>query len=186
MPAAKKKKAVKSTKRAAKPTKAERVETSEGVQLLLGNMMEQKDREYYVETFLKLKAKADTANSHVRDFRKKAKEAGVNMKAMTDTLSMERLDPQEVADYLRQQMMFFRDRGMPVQLALYETKFDSIEKQATAMGWTAGINGRSPPIDLFPEGTPGHSEMSRAWNDAQAQVIENGKKKQPAPMFEEE
>lgn len=178
--------APKKTKRAAKETKAETVEASQGVQLLLGNMMEQKDREYYIETFLKLKDKLNTASSHVREFRKKAKEAGVNMKAMTDTLSMERLDPIDVADYLKQQMLFFRDRGMPVQLALYETKYASIEKQAEAMGWDAGMNGRSPPVDLFPEGTPGHSEMLRSWNSAQAQVIEDGqKKKLPAPMFEE-
>ena len=176
----------KAQKRAAKPTKAEKVQPSDGVQLLLGNIMEQKDREYYTMTFLALKAKADTATAHVRDFRKKAKEAGVNMQALTDTLSMERLDPLEVADYLKQQMMFFRDRGMPVQISLYEPKFESIEKQATQMGWDAGKNGRSPPVDLFPEGAPGHTEMMRAWNDAQKEIIESGQKgKQPAPMFEE-
>ena len=130
----------KAAKRAAKPTKVEKVQTSEGVQLLLGNIMAQKDREYYAVTFLALKAKADTANSHVRDFRKKAKEAGVNMQALTDTLAMERLDPLEVADYLKQQMMFFRDRGMPVQLALYEPKFE-FNRKAGHRRW-AGMPAR--------------------------------------------
>ena len=53
------------------------------------------------------------------------------------------------------------------------------------MGWDAGINGRSPPADLFPEGTPGYEPMLKAWNDAQAQIIEDAKKpSQPEPMFD--
>lgn len=185
MPAAKKKKSVKSTKRAAKATKTETVEVSDGVQLLLGNIIGKKDREYYTLTYLALKAKQDTATSHVRDFRKKAKEAGVDMEALTDTLKMERMDPLDLAAYLKQQAAFFQDRGLPIQIQLFEPKYGSVEAQATKIGWDAGLNGRSPPVDLYPEGTPGHPEMMRGWNDAQAQVIENGKKKLPAPMFEE-
>lgn len=180
-----KKKASRKPRRTETEVSHETVESSQSVQLLLGNMMEQKDRAYYMETWLKLKAKADTATSHLRDFRKKAKEAGVNVQAMTDTLKMERLDPLEVADYLKQQMMFFRDRGMPVQLSLYEPKYDSVEQQAQHMGWDAGINGRSPPIDLFPENTPGYEPMLKAWNDAQAQLIENARMDSETPLLQE-
>ena len=74
----------KAAKRAAKPTKAEKVQSSDGVQLLLGNIMEQKDREYYTMTFLALKARADTATAHVRDFRKKAKEMLEAAEALPD------------------------------------------------------------------------------------------------------
>lgn len=176
MPTAKKKKVVKSTKRAAKATKAETVEVSDGVQLLLGNIMEQKDREYYVETFLKLKAKADTANSHVRDFRKKAKEAGVDMKALTDVLAMERWEVLDLASYLKQMSAFMRDRGLPVQAALFETKYGSVDEQSGKLGWDAGISGRSPPVELFPEGTPGFESMMRQWNSAQRQIVEDGAK----------
>lgn len=135
-----KKKAAKKSKSSKSGTNVARVsiDTSKGVQLLLGNMMEEKDRAYYVETYLKLKAKLDTAASHVRDFRKKAKEAGVNMQALTDTLSMERMDPLEVADYLKQQMMFFRDRGMPVQIALFEPKFRSSNRLKSRRSRWAG------------------------------------------------
>lgn len=165
-------------RRKLKETKAEAVEVSSGVQLLLGNIIGQKDREYYLETFLKLKAKAATANSAVRDFRKKAKEAGVNMSAVDDVLAMEKMDPMDLADLLKQTMLLARDRGLPVQIQLFEPKYGSPDEQATKLFWDAGINGRSPPIDLFPEGAPGYEAGMRAWNDAQKQIVEDGKKAQ--------
>jgi uncharacterized protein (UPF0335 family) len=166
-----KKPAKKGGKKPAKETKAETVETSTGVQLLLGNMMAQKDREYYVNTYLGLKGKCDKANSDLSEFGKKAKEAGVDMKAMKQVLGMEKLDAIDVADFLKQMAAFARDRGLPVQIQLFQPKFGTLEAQATQLGWDAGINGRNPPVDLFPEGTPGHPEMMRAWNDSQAQLV---------------
>lgn len=169
--AAKTKKPAKSGgKKPAKETKAEQVETSTGVQLLLGNMMGQKDREYYVHTYLGLKGKCDKANADLSEFGKKAKEAGVDMKAMKQVLNMEKLDALDVASFLKQLAAFGKDRGLPVQIQLFEPKYGSIEEQATKMGWDAGINGRNPPIELFPEGNPGFVEMMRAWNDSQAQL----------------
>lgn len=173
---AKAKKASKPTRRKQKPTKDETVETSNGVQLLLGNIVGQKDREYYADTFLKLQAKANTANASVREFKKKAKEAGVNVQSMLNVLKLEKMDALDLADLLKQEMAFIRDRGLPVQLSLYEPKYGSIQEQATKFGWDAGVNGRSPPVDMYPEGTPGHEEMMRSWNDAQKQIIEDGSK----------
>lgn len=172
----------------AKETKAEKVETSTGVQLLLGNMMGQKDREYYVHTYLGLKGKCDKANSDLSEFGKKAKEAGVDMKAMKQVLGMEKLDALDVASYLKQLAAFGKDRGLPVQIQLFEPKYGSIEEQATKMGWDAGINGRNPPTDLFAEGNPGFSEMMRAWNDAQAELargIKEAPKQLAAPAAPE-
>lgn len=161
-------------KRPAKETKAEKVETSTGVQLLLGNMLAQKDREYYVTTYLGLKGKCDKANSDLSEFGKKAKEAGVDMKAMKQVLGLEKQDALDVASFLKQMAAFAKDRGLPVQIQLFEPKYGSLEAQAKQLGWDAGINGRNPPIDLYPEGTPGHVEAMRAYNDAQAQIIRGG------------
>ena len=178
------KKAVKSRKQAQKPTKDEEVEVRTGVQLLLGNMVGEKDRSYYYDTYLKLLGQKASIGSKIQDFGKKAKEAGVDLAAMKLTIQMEKWDPLDLATHLKQQAAFMRDRGLPVQMSLYEPQYGSIEEQAKKLGWDAGIAGRSPPTDLFPEGTPGNSEMMRGWNDGQAHIIQNGKKK-PEPDFQE-
>lgn len=78
-----------------------------------------------------------------------------------------------------------RERGLPIQLSLYEPKYGSVEDQAKAEGWAAGKAGRSPDTDRWPEGAPGSGDYMRRWNDAQKDTVEQGQKKQPAPMFEE-
>lgn len=170
---AKKKAAV---KKAAKPANGTFVKSSEGVQLLLGNMMGEKDRAYYVDTYLKLLAKHQKTGSDLSDFGKKAKEAGVDMPAMKAVLKLEKTDPLDLASTLKQMAAFGKDRGLPIQIQLFEPKYGSIEAQATKLGWDAGMSGRNPPTELYPEGTPGHTEAVRAWNDAQAQIILDGAK----------
>lgn len=159
----------------AKLTRADKVDVNnDGVQLLLGNMIAEKDREYYCTTYLGLMAKKAHIGSQIQEFGKKCKEAGVDLPAMKLALSMEKWDPLELATYLKQQAAFMRDRGLPVQLALYEPKYGSIEKQAQALGWQAGRAGRSPDTAMFPENTPGHVEYMRSWNDGQAELGKNG------------
>lgn len=160
-------------RKAQKETKAETVDVSEGVQLLLGNMMQQKDREYYVTTYLGLKAKKDKAAQNLSDFEKKAKEAGVDMKALKNVLNMEKMDPLDLATLLKQTAAFMADRGLPLQLQLYEPKYGSVEEQAQKMGWDAGVNGRSPELHMWPEKSPGHEAYMRGWNSGQRQIVEN-------------
>lgn len=164
--------------RTKKPTAAETVQVSEGVQLLLGNMLGEKDRGYYVDTYLKLKAKKDKAQNDLTEFGKKAKEAGVDMKAMKDVLNMEKMDPLDLADLLKQMAAFARDRGLPVQFQLFEPKFESVEAQAKKFGYDAGFAGRNPLMEMYPEGTPGHEPMMQGWRSGQAQLVEDGKQTQ--------
>ncbi len=166
-------------KRKAKaPTKEETVEVNNSMSLLLGNMPPVRDIIYHLETIKGLQDRARTAAGKVTDAKKKAKEAGIDMGALSLAMGYERMDPLEMATQLRQMQAVMREKGMPVQLALYEPKFGTIEAQATHEGWAAGIAGRSPDMERWPEGSPGSKEMMRAWNDGQADVIANPKKYQ--------
>lgn len=153
-------------------TEDETVRTSEGVQLLLGNMPPSRDVMYHYEMILGLMEKAATAQSKVTDAKKKAKEAGVDVKALMTAKTLMRLDPLDLSSLLRQQAMLMAELGSPIQISLFEPKYGSIEAQATAMGNAAGMAGKSPETDLWPEGTPGHSEYMRAWNTSQKTLVE--------------
>ena len=63
-------------------------------------------------------------------------------------------------------------RGLPVQLALYEPRYGSIEEQAATEGWQDGTNGRNMNDERWPEHSPGAVEYRRRWNDAQAEEVE--------------
>lgn len=159
-----------SSRRAAKETKDEEVEV--GIQsLLTGNMPKVRDLSYHLQTIAGLIDRARTAAAKVTEAKKKAKESGVDVSAIMEIMSMKRADPLEIATKYRQMAALMQEEGMPVQLSLYEIRYGSPEEQGAKLGWDAGINGRSPPIDLFPEGAPGHKEMMRRWNDSQAQII---------------
>lgn len=172
--AAKKKTVKKGGRRAAKETKDETVDTSAGIQLLLGNMPPSKDVMYHYQTILGLMEKASSAQGRVGDAKKKAKESGIDVSALMTVMKFTRLEALDLATMLKQQAMLMAELGLPVQLSLYETKYGSIEKQAMKLGWDAGRAGRSPPTDMFPEGTPGHPELMRGWQDGQAQLGKDG------------
>lgn len=164
-----KKKSAGPRRRAAKPTKDEQVEVSGpdiGVPpLLAGNLPPIKDLIYYNDTLAGLQDRARTASGKVSDWKKKMREDGVDVKSVTDFLGLERLDPLELATYLRQLQALASAKGLPVQMQLFEPKHGSVEDQAKAEGWRDAKADRSPNTQRWPEGTPGHVEYSRAWND---------------------
>jgi hypothetical protein len=161
-------------KRAAKETQDEQVEVA--VQsLLTGNMPKIRDLQYHMSQIAGYQDKARSASARVTEAKKKAKEAGVDVGAIMEVLAMKREDPLDVATRLRQLAALMSEEGLPVQIQLFEPKFGSIEEQAAAEGWQAGINGRSPDTERWPEGTPGHTEYLRRWNDAQREIVTGGK-----------
>lgn len=168
-------------RKVAKPTKAEKVEVNGAsddeptlLPLLGGNMPPIRDIMYHLDTINGLQARARTAAGKVSDAKKKAKEAGVDLKAIAEGVGMERMDPLDLAAYLRQLQTIVREKGLPVQLTLYEPKYGSIEEQARNEGGLDGANGRTPNMGRWPEGTPGSVDYMRAWNDSQAEIIRKG------------
>lgn len=166
------KKPKRSTKRAAKPTKDETVEVSTGVQLLLGGENMPKDEEVTrdFEMLARLMAKAATAQSQVREHKSKMKDKGQDVKSFTDTMALERMDPLDVAKRFQSYQRLFRIQGMPIQIGLFEAKYDSLEAQAKAEGYADGKAGRSQNTSRWVDGAPGHSEYSAAWLEAQAEL----------------
>jgi len=163
-----KKKAVKrTTRRAPKESKSEGVDTSTGPQLLLGNMPPVKDLIYHLETIAGWQAKAKTAKGRVTDAKKKAREVGVDLNAIAQAMGFERMDPLELATQLRQLQVLMAERGLPVQMSLYEPKYGTVDEQAAAEGAAAGKAGRTPDGARWPEGAPGFVAYMRAWNDEQ-------------------
>lgn len=162
------------SRRKAKPdTKEETVEVN-NMSLLLGNMPPIKDIMYHLDQIAGYQDKARTASAKVTDAKKKAKEAGVDLKSISDGIGLERVDALDLATYFRQLQVIMRERGLPIQLSLYETKFGSIEEQGASEGWSDGRAGRHFNNDRWIEGAPGFREYSRRWNDGQRELLEKG------------
>lgn len=152
----------------AKETKDETVEVSTGLSLLMGdNGPPNKDLIYHLEQISGYIAKAKAAGAKVTEAKKRAKEANVDVPGIMQMLAEEKMDPLELATRLKQKAKLYAERGMPVQMSLYEPAYGSIEDQAKAEGWADGKAARNMNLARWPEGSPGHVEYSRRWNDAQ-------------------
>lgn len=171
-------------KRAAKEAKADAVDVAVGSLLAGDNMPPIKDLSYHYRQILGLMKKASEAQSLVTDAKKKAKEAGVDIKALMDTKALMGMDPLDLASLLKQKAALLQNLGAPVQFVLFEPKFGSIDEQAKSEGWAAGKAGRSPDGARWPEGTPGHEAYMRAWNDAQRDTVLAGQKKPDEDEFD--
>ena len=158
-------------RRSPKETKAESVEVSTGVQLLLGNGPPDKDLLHHYENVLAWEAKKDTVMGHLRAAKKVAKEAGCDLEAMNQVKHDERMEPQDLANRMRQYAQLGRIRGLPVQTQLFEPKYGSIEEQAKAEGFAAGKAGRSADGGRWKEGEPGYEEYLAAWTKGQASHV---------------
>ena len=167
-----------SRRRAAKPTKAETVEVSapgDGTApLLAGNMPPIRDLVYHLDQIAGYQAKAKTASMAVTKAKNAAKEAGVDLKALSQTQGLIGLDPLDMATYFRQLQVLMREKGMPVQIQLFEPKFGSVEDQASHEGWNDGLAGKTPNTSRWPEGAPGSVQYMRRWNDSQKELIMQG------------
>lgn len=159
------------SKRAKAPTKDETVETSTGVQLLLGNLPSDRDALHAFETLARLKDKSKTAAGHVSDQKKKMKESGLDVKAFEEIMRLERADPLDVAAQLREMQRLARLRGLPIQIGLFETKYKSVEDQAFAMGYADGKAGRPANESQWPEEAPGNQDYHRGWQEGQKDMV---------------
>jgi len=168
--------------KAAKPTKADTVQTTGGdgdggvPPLLAGNMPPIKDLLYHLEQIAGYQAKAKTASMAVTKAKNAAKAAGVDLKSLSETQGLIGMDPLDMATYFRQLQALMKEKGMPIQIQLFEPKFGSVEDQASHEGWADGTNGRTPNTTRWPEGTPGHVQYMRRWNDGQKEIISKGAK----------
>jgi hypothetical protein len=155
--------------RAAKPTKAETVEVSGGETgvppLLAGNMPPIKDLIYHMEQIAGYQAKAKTASMAVTKAKNAAKAAGVDLKSIAEGQGLIGMDPLDMATYFRQLQAIMVEKGMPVQIQLFEPKFGSTEAQAKHEGWNDAKADKPPNTVRWPEGTPGYPEYMRSWND---------------------
>jgi hypothetical protein len=164
----------------ARPTKAETVQTTGGEgaaaveSLFGGNMPPVKDLVYHLDQIAGYEAKAKTASMAVKKAKDAAKSAGIDLKSLAETKALNGMDPLDMATYFRQLQVLMREKGMPVQLSLYEPKFGTVEEQASAEGWRDGKAGRTPDTVRWSEGAPGHIQYMRRWNDAQKDNLENG------------
>lgn len=159
-------------------TKAEKVETSVkeagALPLLAGNMPPIKDLLYHLETIAGYQAKAAFAAGKVSEAKKKAKDAGVDLKSISLTMGFEKLDALDLATLLRQLQALMNENGLPVQIQLFEPSFGTPEEMAAHEGWTAGKAGRTPDTQRWIEGTPAHTAYMRRWNDGTKDNIQNG------------
>lgn len=142
--------------------------------LLAGNMPPIKDLLYHLEQIAGYQAKAKTASMAVTKAKNAAKSAGVDLKALSESQGLIGMDPLDMATYFRQLQAIMQEKGMPIQLQLYEPKFGSVEDQASHEGWNDGTNGRTPNTTRWPEGTPGHVQYMRRWNDGQKEIVTKG------------
>lgn len=106
----------------AKPTKDETVEVDSGAAapLLAGNMPPIKDILYHMDQIAGYEAKAKTAGMAVKKAKDAAKAAGIDMKAIAEAKGLNGMDPLDMATYFRQLQAVMREKGMPIQIGLFE------------------------------------------------------------------
>lgn len=154
----------------AKPTKAEEVEVQAKLKLLLPNLAaSDKDALYHYSTILGLMDKAKTASGKVGDAKKKAKEAGIDVAALMAVMTLKRMDPIDLAGYLKEQARMMQALDMPIQLGLYESDFKNVGEQAYSFGFSDGKAARSMNTKLYKEGQPGYEDYARGWRAGQAE-----------------
>lgn len=152
-------------RRSKKPTKDEVTETT--LSLLGGNLPPTRDLLYHYETIAGHMDRVKTAQGKLGDAKKTAKEAGVDVSAMMDAMKKLRLDPLELAGRLRQEALLLSENGSPVQIMLFETKYGSVDEQASAEGLADGRAARSPNVERWKEGAPGQETYMAAWHKGQ-------------------
>lgn len=133
----------------------------------LPNMPSERDLEHHLQNIKGWKDKAATAQKHLSDARKKAREAGISIKAIMVYLGYERADTLDVATELGQLSILMRRRGHPVQMQLYDLRHGDPAAQAKAEGYADGRAAKTPNAARWPETSPQHAIYMAAWNDGQ-------------------
>lgn len=155
----------KSRHRTKKPAQGETAEVR-AVQPGL-NLPKTRDFEHHYRTLHGLKAKVTEAQGRFRAAVKIADEAGVDTKAILDTIRYETKDSLKVSGYFGQLSKLFEMRGMPVQFRLFDPLAGSPLEQAERDGKRDGESARAPET-AWPEGSEEHKAYMAAWNNAQA------------------
>lgn len=166
------KKAKKSApRRRASKSKDDEVEVSTGVQLLLGNIPDDRDAKANYEILMRLLAASRSASGKVGDQKKKMREIGLDVSAFMNTMKLEKMDPLELAQHLQEQARLSRMRGLPIQMTLHETKYKSSEEQAFALGHADGLAGRTANTKTYPEEHPCHANYMDGWQSGQKDLV---------------
>ena len=171
LPGAPKKKTGGAKTKTKKEMRAEAAEAvKEHVAQAVLKMPEPRDLEHHYRQIKGFKEKAATANSHLRDARKKAKEAGINLAALDGILSYERMDEHEVREELSQLSAHLKIHGHPVQLTIFEAKNGTAEEEAYRVGRKHCELGKSSDSP-YPEGSSADAEYTRGYSDMTAERL---------------
>lgn len=133
-------------------------------------MPEPRDLEHHFKTIKGFKEKASTANSHLRDARKKAKEAGINLAALDGIYAFERMDEHEVRAELSQLAKHMELQGHPVQIALFEAKNGNVDEEAYRVGRRHCELGRAAD-NPYPEGSTPAVQYERGYMELTAERL---------------
>jgi len=159
-----------------KPTAAERAaaEAQEAREPQLPNIPKIRDFKHHYLTIKGYKERAATANSHLRDARKKAAEAGVDLWTVDEMLKQEREDPIDTQTRYAQLEPAMREFKSPVQIKAFDFAQGSPEDQAGREGYKLGRVGKSPDTNRWPEGGIGHAQHMTSWQKGQRDLGKDG------------
>lgn len=114
---------------------------------------------HHYRTAKGLKAKAEEANGLYRNALKVAKEAGIDPKALTDTMRYEKRDPLEVQQFFKQLRSTFEAASIQVQLDIFNESAISRPAQIYDDGYKAAKAGK--PESDSPHGAD--TEAGQTW-----------------------
>lgn len=143
------------------------------------NLPKERDREHWYKTLKGSAAKVKEAQSFHSTQSKKAQEAGIDTKALMQTIRDEQKDPLAVQAYLQQLSAFYEDRGMPMQFKLFDAKYGDSVAQAKIEGNRDGEASRGAEC-RWPEGSPEAEAYMAAWMEVQASRVNGGQSSGPA------
>lgn len=128
-----------------------------------------KDFLHHFRTAKGFKAKLDEINGQYRTALKQAKEAGIDPKAITDTMRYEKKDPLEVQSFFKQLRQTFEVAGVEVQLNIFNESSVSRSAQIHDDGFKAGKAGKSSTDNPHDPSTPANQTWMQGWSAGQAE-----------------
>ena len=157
-------------KRAAKQARANAAQGN------LPNVATDKDRVHHLQNirhFAKLNSEAGKALTKAK---KLAKEAGLSPEEITRALGMAKWDVLKLQMRLNEQAFYMAQLGLPLQIVVHNTKYDSPAAEAKVKGYADGVEGRSAS---YPEAHPEHESYMAAWMEGQEDLVHKRDKRKP-------
>jgi hypothetical protein len=122
-----------------------------------------RDMKHHISAIQVAKARLDKEQASYRNVCKAADEAGIDVKAVRNAITMHSKPALNSQSYFTQLSLALQELGAPVQINVHQAKFEDAVAEAKVRGYADGTGG-NPQSHSWVKGSP----AARAYDDAYA------------------